>query len=108
MPGFKRKMMMGLLLLALMSPLGIILPRMFNSGEAWGEWSADKVEKEKGYVPQGMQQEANRYKAPVTGYNIKEEDSIWKQSGSYIISAIIGIGAIGLITFGTIKLLPKK
>jgi hypothetical protein len=109
MPGLQKKILIGLVVMALLSPLGVLLPRLFKSGDAWGEWSTEKVSKDKGYVPQGMQKDANLYKAPVADYNVgREQDSLCKQSGNYIISAVIGMGAIGLITFGAITLLPKK
>jgi hypothetical protein len=109
MPGLQKKILIGLFAMTLLSPLGILLPKMFTSGKAWGEWSTEKVSKDNGYVPQGMQKDASMYNAPVADYNLgREQDPVWKQSGSYIISAVIGIGAIGLITLATIKLLPKK
>jgi hypothetical protein len=37
MKGMKR-LWCGLLVLILISPLGLILPGVFKSGAAWGEW----------------------------------------------------------------------
>jgi len=56
-----------------------------------------------------MKRDAGYYKAPVPDYNLgKEDDDLWKRSVNYILSGIIGVGAITLLTFGAIKLLPKK
>jgi cobalt/nickel transport protein len=109
MTGFNKKIGIGLLVLALLSPLGLILPKMFHAGKAWGEWSTETVAKDKGYTPKGMQKDAALYKAPIPDYNLgKKDDSVWKRSGSYILSGIIGIGAIAALTFGATKLLHKK
>ena len=109
MTGFNKKIGIGLLVLALLSPLGLILPKMFNAGKPWGEWSTETVAKDKGYTPKGMQKDANLYKAPIPDYNLgKENDPVWKRSGSYILSGIIGIGAIAALTFGATKLLHRK
>jgi len=109
MPRFIKKMLIGLLMLTLLCPLGLILPKMFNAGKAWGEWTTETVAKDKGFVPRGMKRDAGYYKAPVPDYNLgKEDDDLWKRSVNYILSGIIGVGAITLLTFGAIKLLPKK
>ena len=109
MAGFNKKIWIGLLVLVLLSPLGLVLPKVFNANKPWGEWSSETVAKDKGYMPKGMQKDANIYSAPIPDYNLgKEEDSIWKRSGSYIISGIVGIGAIAVLTFCATKLLHKK
>lgn len=109
MESFNKKIWIGLLVLVLLSPLGLLLPKVFHSGAPWGEWSAETVAKDKGYMPKGMQKDAHLYKAPVADYNLgKENDPFWKRSGSYILSGIIGIGTIVLLTYGAGKLLHKK
>jgi cobalt/nickel transport protein len=104
-----RKILLGLLALILLSPIGLILPEMFNGGDAWGEWSVETVAKDKGYVPKGMAKDASLWKAPVADYNMgKEDDPVWKQSGSYIISGLIGVGVIALACFVWLKLASGK
>jgi len=44
MKGTKR-LWWGLILLILISPLGLVLPEVFKSGPAWGEWSLEEIEK---------------------------------------------------------------
>jgi cobalt/nickel transport protein len=103
------KIWLGLLVLALLSPIGLILPKILDGGDAWGEWPVETVAKDKGYVPGGMVKEANHWKAPIADYNLgKDDDPVWKQSGSYIISGLVGIGVIALVTFTWLKLASKK
>ena len=106
---FTRKLIFGLLALAILCPLGLILPELFKSGNAWGEWGVETVEKQTGHAPAGMQRDANLWKSPVPDYNAgKENDTLAKRSGYYILSGLIGIGVIGLLTLGATKLISKK
>ena len=50
-----KKVWIGIAVLALLSPLGLILPAAFNAGGAWGEWSAEELRKLIGYVPAGFE-----------------------------------------------------
>jgi hypothetical protein len=109
MKGMKR-LWWGLLVLMLISPLGLILPEVFKSGPAWGEWSRPQVERMLGYIPEGFKKVADSWAAPVPDYNLK----IWKGRGlakmslGYILSAGVGVGIIILAAFLLGKLLSKK
>ena len=37
-----KKMLLGLVVLALLSPVGIIIPDKVKAGSAWGEWGTDE------------------------------------------------------------------
>ncbi len=37
------KLWIGLAVLIVLSPLGLILPERFKAGDAWGEWGTDGV-----------------------------------------------------------------
>jgi hypothetical protein len=65
---FRRKLIIGLLFLALLSPLGLILPSIFKSADPWGEASGDKVGKDLGYTPKGMKKVEKIWKAPIKDY----------------------------------------
>jgi cobalt/nickel transport protein len=96
---FKRKLLVGLVVLALLSPMGILLPHLFKSGEPWGESSAEKVSKELGYVPKGMQKVAKLWKAPVKDYSMVNADKpVWEKSVAYFASGLFGIGLIAVAT----------
>jgi len=96
--------------LAVISPLGLLLPEYFKSGEAWGEWSAEKIEKLAGYVPAGIKKLGSIWKAPVPDYALKgwEEKGLPHLSLAYIISALLGIGAVVAVMFLLGKMLTRK
>ncbi|MGD0919371.1 MAG: hypothetical protein ABSB22_23255 [Thermodesulfobacteriota bacterium] len=54
MKTFQKRLWIGLFILALLTPLGVILPEKFNAGDAWGEWGPETLEKLLGYVPDGL------------------------------------------------------
>jgi cobalt/nickel transport protein len=72
--------------LALATPLGILL--VWNNGDAWGEWGAVGQ-----WVPQQF------WNAPFAGYDFSGWDGQLMASLGYIISAIVGIGAIIILTY---------
>ncbi|HET6420217.1 MAG TPA: PDGLE domain-containing protein [Geobacteraceae bacterium] len=91
-----KKMWIGLAVLALLSPIGLILPDKFKAGSAWGEWGADEIEKMLGYVPQGMKKLAEMWQAPMPDYAFKGWDKLGlgMQSLAYVVSAVLGIAVI--------------
>lgn len=92
MKSFQKKLWIGLLVMAILTPIGIILPERFNAGDAWGEWETDTIEKLLGYVPEGLKKLADIWKAPIPDYNLGGEgSSLTVQIISYIISAVLGI-----------------
>ncbi|MCL5965611.1 MAG: cobalamin biosynthesis protein [Deltaproteobacteria bacterium] len=92
-----RKFWIALAVLALLSPLGILLPRLFSSGGAWGEWGIHEIRKMIGYAPAGMEKSADRYKAPMPDYGppAKGDAPLARRGGWYILSGFIGIAACG-------------
>jgi len=87
----QKKILIMLLLLCLLTPIGILLPAFFNTGDAWGEWSAQTVKELVGYVPKGLIKYSDVWKAPIPDYSIKREDlSIVHRSGYYLVSGVIG------------------
>lgn len=96
-------------ILILLSPLGLILPDIFQAGDAWGEWSVETVKEETGIEPEGMKKDAEIFNAPIPDYNIGNEDSsLPVLSMNYIISGIIGTGIILILTFGMKKIVSRK
>lgn len=109
MTRFQRKLWIGLGIMALLTPLGIILPEKFNAGDAWGEWSADTLERLLGYVPEGLKKLADIWRAPIADYNLGGEDaSFGVQVVFYIISGILGIAIVGGAVYVISRLLLKK
>ena len=100
MTRFQKKLWIGLLMMALLTPLGILLPETFNSGEAWGEWGIDKLEKLLGYVPEGLKRLADLWRAPIADYNFGGENtSMAVRVVSYVVSGLLGIGICALVVF---------
>jgi cobalt/nickel transport protein len=100
MTTFQKKLWIGLLIMALLTPLGILLPDKFKSEEAWGEWGPEKLEKLLGYVPEGLKRLADLWKAPIPDYSFAGEGaSMTLQGVSYIVSAFLGIGICGFAVY---------
>ena len=105
----QKKIWIGLFIMALLTPLGMLLPKLFRSGDAWGEWGTNTLEKLLGYVPEGLRKYAGFWKAPVQDYNLGgEESSMAVQVISYIASGIIGILIVALVIHLISKLVIKK
>ncbi len=105
---FKKKLWIGILLLTLLTPLGIIIPEKFKAGDAWGEWSFETIKKDLGFAPEKLKQNSEIWKAPVPDYNFgKEESAFPVRIVSYIVSGIIGIAVIALLVFVLKKIIIK-
>jgi len=100
----QKKILVVLLILCLITPIGILLPAYFNTGNAWGEWSAQTVKELVGYVPRGLAKYSDIWKAPLPDYNFKNANrSIIHKSGYYIVSGIIG----ATVTYVVMLLISK-
>ncbi len=109
MTSFQKKTLVILAVLALLSPLGIILPEQFKAGDAWGEWSTETLQELVGFVPEKLKETAGLWQAPIPDYNLGDETSSFTvQALSYVLSGAIGIVLCILVLFGLSKLLVKK
>ena len=87
----QKKILIILLLLCLLTPIGILLPAIFKTGDAWGEWSAQTVKELVGSVPKGLAKYTDVWKAPIADYTVnRKNSSIVRRSGYYLVSGIIG------------------
>ncbi|MCK9582417.1 MAG: PDGLE domain-containing protein [Endomicrobiales bacterium] len=104
------KLWIGIAILIVLSPLGLLLPDHFKAGTAWGEWGVDEIGKMTGYVPQGLAKLSELWKAPFPDYafNGWEEKGIMHLSLAYIFSAVVGICIIAALAWLIGKLLTKK
>jgi len=104
------KLWIGLGGLAILSPLGLMLPQLFKAGDAWGEWDPQKIKSLVGYVPKGMDKLSSLWKAPLSDYSFRP----WQNLGikhvslAYIVSAVIGIALCFGIAYLLGKYLAKK
>lgn len=104
------KLWIGIVILILLSPLGLVIPEYFKAGSAWGEWGSNEIAKLTGYIPQGLEKLSNLWKAPLPDYafNGQEAKALPHQSFAYIISAIVGVGVVVLAAFIIGRFLAKK
>ncbi len=95
--GFRRKASFGLVVLALLTPLGIILPRVFHSDEPFGEWAPEHLGRLLGYVPERLMRYAHIWHAPAAGYSFPKGGAcIGSQLFFYIIAGLAGVILISL------------
>ena len=105
----QKKLWIGLVVLTLLTPLGVILPEKFKAGSAWGEWGPEEIEKLIGYMPEGLKKLSELWKAPVPDYNMGGEGaSMTVQVISYIASGLIGILAVALVIYLISRLILKN
>jgi hypothetical protein len=104
------KLWIGLGALAIISPIGLYLPHKFKTGDAWGEWDANKIKGLVGYVPHGLNKLSSLWNAVMPNYAFKgwEDKSLGHLSFAYIVSAVAGMCLIGGVVSLIGKFLAKK
>jgi cobalt/nickel transport protein len=104
------KLWIGLAVLIIISPIGLVLPERFRAGVAWGEWGIDEIKKLVGYIPRGLERLAGIWNAPLADYAFKgwEEKGIGSLSVAYIFSAAVGIIVTAFIVILIGKLLVRN
>ncbi len=106
---FHKKLWIGIVILALLSHLGLILPRIFKAGGAWGEWGTDSIKQMLGFVPAGLARLAGIWKAPLPDYGAGAGGaSMTSQAVWYIASGLLGVGLAGVCIFALRKALGKR
>ena len=108
MTRFQKKLWIGLLIMTLLTPLGILLSEKFKAEGAWGEWGTDQLEKLLGYVPEGLKRWADLWKAPIPNYNFGGEGaSRTLQVLSYVVSGLLGIGICVFVVYMIARFLAR-
>ena len=104
------KLWIGLGVLIVLSPLGLLLPEHFKASAAWGEWGIDEIKELAGYVPKGLEKLAPLWNAPIPDYAFKgwEEKGLSHLSFAYIISAIAGMAVTVMAVLLIGRLLARK
>jgi hypothetical protein len=104
-----KKLWIGIGILALLSPLGLIIPALFGAGGAWGEWGLEEVNKLIGYIPEGMHKLAHIWKSPMPDYTVPgQKPGLAHESLGYILTAIIGVAVTAGLAYALAKLLGRK
>ena len=98
------KLWIGIAVLIVLSPLGLIIPGYFKAGGAWGEWGLEEMQKLAGFVPEGMKRLAQLWKAPLPDYTMPGQSrGLAGESIGYVLTGIIGVA----VTAGAMYLLAK-
>ena len=87
-----KRLWIVLIVLALLSPLGLIIPARFGAGSAWGEWSAEELRRIAGCVPSHLGRLSTLWRAPVPDYALPGQERAL--CGSYILSALLGAAVV--------------
>jgi cobalt/nickel transport protein len=104
-----KKLWIGIGILILLSPLGLLVPRWFGAEGAWGEWGLDKIGKVAGFVPAGMKRLAECWKAPLADYGLPNQSSgLASKSFGYIVTAIIGVAFAAGLMYLVAKVLGRR
>ena len=105
-----KRLALGLLVLAVLSPLGLILPAKLGAGTAWGEWSAAELKGLVGYVPEGVERLGGLWQAPLPDYAMRgqEKAPLRVLSLSYILSALLGGAAVVGLALLIVRSLARR
>ncbi len=104
-----KKLWLAISILALLSPLGLLLPTLLGAKGAWGEWGLDQIEKMAGFVPEGMKRLAGKWNAPMTNYAVPGQGEGLLHGGlGYFLTAIIGIVATAGLVYLLARLLTRR
>lgn len=104
-----KKLWIGIFILVLLSPLGLVLPALFGAKGAWGEWGVQQIEKLAGFVPEGMKRLAGSWKAPMPDYAVPGQGQGLAGNGfGYILSGVVGVVAVAGLMYLLTKLLVRK
>ena len=104
-----KKLWVGIGILVLFTPLGLFVPKWFGAEGAWGEWGLQEIERVVGYVPEGMKQLAELWKAPMLEYALPgQNQGLALQGLGYLFSAILGIALVACVMYIIAKLLGRK
>jgi hypothetical protein len=95
-----RNFAIGLVLLMILAPLGLLAV-----GETFGEWGPDELKEKLGFVPPGLEQLSGIWNAPLPDYALPEGgDSMKAAASAYILSAAIGV----IVCAGLLYVIGKR
>ena len=94
-----RNLAIGLLILVILTPLGLMA-----TGDTFGEWSNKEVKEKLGFVPGGLEHLSSLWGAPLPDYAFQGEGSQHGAVTAYILSAVIGV----VICIGILYLVGRR
>ncbi|RJQ51141.1 MAG: cobalt transporter CbiM [Nitrospiraceae bacterium] len=90
----RRRLWIGLGILILLTPLGLIA-----SGTAWGEWGLEEIMQMLGFEPEGMKNMSNLWQSALPGYALPGLNGPIASVVGYLFSAVVGTGVVLLTAF---------
>ena len=104
------KYLILLVILTVLTPIGIIIPKLFNAGSAYGEWGADELNSMLGFVPKGLSKFSNIWNGFFPDYSFRgiSADNAVLNSVFYITSGFIGLAVCMFAVFIILKLICKN
>jgi hypothetical protein len=98
-----RNFAIGLVLLIILAPLGLLAV-----GETFGEWGPEEVKEKLGFVPPGLEQLSGIWNAPLPDYAFTGGgESMTVAAAAYILSAVIGVIVCGGLLYFVGKRVAK-
>ena len=98
-----RNLLIGLLILVVLTPLGLLA-----AGETFGEWGTEELKEKIGYVPQGIEGMSGIWSAPLSDYGFPGNDTPIGTVSGYVFSAIVGVIVCGGILYFAGRYIAKK
>ena len=96
-----RLVWVGLVLLAVATPLGLLAP-----GTAWGEWSSSQLAAMGlSFVPRGLVALENLWGAPMAGYGLPV---LGNTSLGYVLSALVGLLVVAVVAWLFARLFTSR
>jgi hypothetical protein len=105
---FRNRLWLRLALLALLSPIGILVPKLFRAEDAWGEWGTETLLKLLGYVPKGLERATGLWNAPFPDYSVGWMSRLLGENGSYAASALVGGLLAGFFAYVVARLCAHR
>jgi hypothetical protein len=106
----RRRLWVIVVVLAVLTPVGIWLPQRLGAGDAWGEWGAEDLGRQVGFIPRGLARLSDLWKAPAPDYAPPgwEERPLALQGIAYIASALLGLGVCAFLIWLLGRWLTRK
>jgi len=102
------KLAIGLCVLVVLVPLGLLLPEYFKAKTAWGEWGAEEIAQMVGYIPARLVALSERWHAPMPDYAFSGPGGgMGHLTAAYIVSALLGGGLAALVAVGLSRALLR-
>jgi hypothetical protein len=101
-----RNLVIGLALLIILAPLGLLAV-----GETFGEWGSEELEEKLGFVPPGLEERSALWSAPLPDYAFPGGENSESMSVSviaYILSAVVGVVVCGGLLYFVGKRVAKS